>query len=183
MNRAARAVTDEIAAIAERVDAGEIDALCARIASAGRIVLHGCGREGLQMRGLAMRLYQLGLDVGYQGEMTAPPLRTGDLFLASAGPGELSTVTALMRVARKAGATIALITAEPEAPTPRSADLVVTVPAQTMARETERPTSRLAMGSVYEGALFVLGEVIVLDLIERLGVDLAEMRARHTNME
>ena len=182
MTGVAQLVADEIAAVASRVDAGEIDALCARIAGAGRIVLYGCGREGLQMRGLAMRLYHLGLAVGYQGEMTTPPIGAGDLFLASAGPGELSTVTALMRVARKAGATTALITAEPEAATPREADTLVTIPAQTMASD-DRPTSRLAMGSVYEGALFVLGEVIVLELIERLGVDLAEMRARHTNVE
>jgi 6-phospho-3-hexuloisomerase len=39
------------------------------------------------------------------------------------------------------------------------------------------------MGSVYEGALFVLFEVMVLKLKEMLAVSPEAMRARHTNME
>ncbi len=39
------------------------------------------------------------------------------------------------------------------------------------------------MGSVYEGALFVLFEVMVLKLKAVLGVQAEVMRARHTNME
>ena len=52
--------------------------------------------------GLIMRLHHLGLRVAMQGDMAAPPLAQGDLFLCSAGPGELATVTALMQVARDA---------------------------------------------------------------------------------
>ena len=32
-------------------------------------MLYGCGREGLQMRGLAMRLYHLGLQANMVGDM------------------------------------------------------------------------------------------------------------------
>ena len=39
------------------------------------------------------------------------------------------------------------------------------------------------MGSLYEGALFVVFEVMVLKLRDRLGVTPDEMRANHTNME
>ena len=41
----------------------------------------------------------------------------------------------------------------------------------------------LPMGSVYEGALFVLFEVMVLKLKAALGVSAEAMRANHTNME
>ena len=44
-------------------------------------------------------------------------------------------------------------------------------------------TSVLPMGSVYEGALFLLFEVMVLQLREILGVTPDAMRARHTNLE
>jgi 6-phospho-3-hexuloisomerase len=43
--------------------------------------------------------------------------------------------------------------------------------------------SALPMGSLYEGALFLLFEVMVLDLRDRLGIQPETMRARHTNME
>ena len=39
------------------------------------------------------------------------------------------------------------------------------------------------MGSLFEGALFVLFEVMVLKLIRRLQVSPEAMRANHTNLE
>jgi 6-phospho-3-hexuloisomerase len=41
----------------------------------------------------------------------------------------------------------------------------------------------LPMGSLFEGALFVLFEVMVLKLKARLGVTAKAMRANHTNLE
>jgi len=177
------AAAGEVAAAALRVDADALSAAAARIAAAGRIALCGCGREGLMMRALAMRLHHLGLAVGVVGEMTAPPVGPGDLLLASDGPGRLATVAALAATARAAGAGVILFTAEPAAAVAAAADLVVAIPAQTMARDRDRPDSALPMGSVYEGALFLAGEALVLDLRERLGVAPAAMRARHANLE
>jgi 6-phospho-3-hexuloisomerase len=174
----------ELSAVTSRIDAGEIDAALATIARARRIVLYGCGREGLQLRGFAMRLHHLGLHIAMQGDMAAPPVEAGDLLIVSAGPGELSTVTALMRVAREAGAEVLFLTAEPGAASAGLATEVLTIPAQTMARDQgPGATSVLPMGSVYEGALFLLFEVMVLRLRDRLGVTPDEMRARHTNLE
>jgi 6-phospho-3-hexuloisomerase len=173
----------DLSAVAARLDPAAIDAACACIAGAGRIVLYGCGREGLQLRGFAMRLHHLGLRVAMQGDLAAPPVGPGDLLIVSAGPGELSTVTALMRVARDAGAGVLFLTAEPATPSARLATQVLPIPAQTMARDRGPATSVLPMGSVYEGALFLLFEVMVLRLRDRLGVTPEAMRARHTNLE
>lgn len=178
----ARAALAELAAVMDRLDQKDVDRAVTMISDAGRIVCYGCGREALQIRGLAMRLFHLGLDVAMQGDMTTPPLGEGDLFLCSAGPGELSTVTALMDVAKRAGASILFLTAEPDAPAARLADHVLVIPAQTMARDIGG-TSVLPMGSLYEGAMFVLFEIMVLSLKARLGVTSEAMRARHTNME
>lgn len=173
----------ELADVAGRVDPAALDRAAAMIAGAGRVMLYGCGREGLMMRALAMRLHHLGLDVAMQGDMTAPPLGPGDLFLCSAGPGELATVSALMGVAQGAGARVLMVTAEPDMPAPRRADALLVIPAQTMARDQSAPTSVLPMGSLFEGAMFLVFEMLVLDLGQRLGVTAGDMRARHTNME
>jgi 6-phospho-3-hexuloisomerase len=39
------------------------------------------------------------------------------------------------------------------------------------------------MGSVFEGAMFLIFELLVLALRPRLGESLETMRARHTNLE
>ena len=62
--------------------------------------------------------------------------------------------------------------------------LILHLPAQTMANDQgDSATSVLPMGSLYEGALFVLFEVMVLKLMAKLNVSGEAMRANHTNVE
>ncbi len=68
------------------MDEATLEPVVRAIAGARRTMLYGCGREGLMMRALAMRLHHLGLEVCVQGDMTAFPLGPGDLFLCAAGP-------------------------------------------------------------------------------------------------
>src|SRR5271157_2440988 len=68
-----------------------LDGLIEEIVKAKRIVVFGLGREGLQMRGFAMRLFHMGRSVAVWGDMTAPHVAKGDLLIVSAGPGDLPT--------------------------------------------------------------------------------------------
>ncbi len=172
----------ELVDVAARLDEAALEPTVRAIADARRTMLYGCGREGLMMRALAMRLHHLGLDVCMQGDMTAFPLGPGDLFLCAAGPGTLPTASALCRVARTAGARVIVVTAQPEGATAALADELLVIPAQTMASDLGG-ASVLPMGSLFEGAMFLVFEVLVLRLRETLGETAATMRARHTNME
>ncbi|MCG6904745.1 MAG: SIS domain-containing protein [Rhodobacter sp.] len=183
MKAAFKSACAELSLLSDLFDWPDVDAACRMIAQADKIVAYGCGREGLQMQGFAMRLHHLGCKVAMQGDMTTPPLGPGDLFITTAGPGALSTVTALMQTAHDAGAEILFLTAQPDTPAAALASRTLRVPAQTMANDTTEPTSTLPMGSLYEGAMFVLFEVMVLRLIDLLGETPASIRARHTNME
>lgn len=154
------------------------------LAGAGRIACYGVGREGLMMRALAMRLYHLGLDAHVVGDMTTPPLGPGDMLMVSAGPGHFSTVAALCGVATTAGTHVICVTAEPDGAVPRAADMVLHIPAQTMAADQGAAvTSILPMGSLYEAVMFLVFELLVLDLRDRLGIAPDAMRANHTNLE
>jgi 6-phospho-3-hexuloisomerase len=175
---------DEIRDVLAKIDDNAVDAAVAMIADANKVVVFGGGREGLQIRGLAMRLFHMGLQASVVGDMTTPAIGEGDLFLVTVGPGEISTALALLDVAKKAGATILFITAQPEGRGAKFADRVLVLPAQTMADDRGgAKTSVLPMGSLYEGCLFVLFEIMVLKLKDLLKVDTEAMRARHTNLE
>jgi 6-phospho-3-hexuloisomerase len=115
--------------------------------------------------------------------MTTPPIGPGDLFLVTVGPGEISTALALVNVAKTAGAKVLAITAQPQGRVPQLADEVLVLPAQTMANDQGDEVSLLPMGSVYEGALFLLFEVMILKLKASLGITAEVMRANHTNLE
>lgn len=178
-----RTALSELGAVFDRIDDASVDAAVAAIADARRIALYGVGREGLAIRGFAMRLFHLGLAATVVGDMTTPPVGAGDLLVVSAGPGDFSTVAALMGVARTAGAETLVVTARADGAAAVRADHVLVVPAQTMADDQGVATSVLPMGSLYEGAQFVLFEIMVIKLRERLGIDRLVMRANHTNLE
>lgn len=166
------------------LDPHQLDELVREIAGAKTIVLYGVGREGLMMRALAMRLYHMGLDAHVVGDMSAPPVGSGDLLIVSAGPGGFSTVNGLLGVAKGAGARTACVTAQPEGDAPKASDRVLVIPAQTMADDqSPDPASILPMGSLFEGAQYLVFELLILHLREHLGIDPEAMRARHTNLE
>jgi 6-phospho-3-hexuloisomerase len=183
MMDAARLAADEIGHAAAGVDPAAFDTLARAIAGARAIVLHGAGREGLMMRALAMRLHHLGKAAHVWGDMAMPPVDMGDLVLVSCGPGDLPTVQALVNVARRSGAQTACVTAQPLGPTPAACDMILTIPAQTMADDHGPGASILPMGSVFEGAMFVVFEMLVLRLVDLLGQTPDTIRARHTNLE
>jgi 6-phospho-3-hexuloisomerase len=173
----------ELTDVINRIDPVQVEALIEFLTKANRVVLYGVGREGLMMKALAMRLYHVGLDAHVVGDMTTPPVGKGDVLVVSAGPGYFSTVASLLGVARNAGATTICFTAQREGKVPQRADLVVVLPAQTMADDTTVPTSFLPMGSLYEGVQYLFFEYLVLMLAEHIGMTSEQMRRNHTNLE
>jgi 6-phospho-3-hexuloisomerase len=174
---------DELATVFRRLDQRPVEEAVEAIATARRIALFGLGREGLQIRGFAMRLFHLGMAASVVGDMTTPAVGPGDLLILSIGPGYVSMLHALLTTAREAGARTLVVTAQPSGRSPREADLVLTIPAQTMADDRGPATSVLPMGSLFEGAEYILFEIMLLMLRDRLGVSPETMRANHTNLE
>ncbi len=75
------------------------------------------------------------------------------------------------------------MTAQPKGRCPQAADHVLAIPAQTMANDSGQDLSVLPMGSLFEGAQYVLFECMILKLRDRLGTDAEKMRSNHTNLE
>jgi 6-phospho-3-hexuloisomerase len=174
---------DDLARVFDRLDDDAVTRAVEEIAGARRVALYGVGREGLQIKGFCMRLFHLGRQASMVGDMTTPHLGAGDLLIVSAGPGQFSTVSALMGVAKRDGARTLVVTAQPGGECAKAADLVLAIPAQTMADDSGPSTSVLPMGSLFEGAQYILFEVMILKLRDWLGVTPEAMRANHTNME
>jgi 6-phospho-3-hexuloisomerase len=179
----AKSALNDAARVIERLDGNSFEAFAQAIAGAKIIALHGLGREGLQMKGLAMRLFHLGLDAHVVGEMSTPPVGAGDLLVCSAGPGDFASIAALTRIAKDAGARTAIVTAQPASKLARNADHVLHIPAQTMADDQGANTSVLPMGSLFELSQMLVFELLVLRLREIKGETAASMRKRHTNLE
>src|SRR5205823_2985289 len=122
------------------------------------------------------------LDVHYVGEMTCPAIGSGDLLVLSCGPGRISMVEALAGVAKRDGARLLYLTAQPQRSPAEDADRTIHVTAQTMA-DDRASGAVLPMGSAYEIALFVLVDLITNRVRCRRSEAVDELRSRHTNLE
>eukprot|EP01018_Ginkgo_biloba_P008086 Gb_14209 [translate_table: standard] len=125
------------------------------MASGVQIVVHGVGREGMIMKGMAMRLFHLGLNNSCVGEITTPSFE------------------------------VLLLTAQPTRITSQFAYDVALVSTQTMVDDQVAHDSCfvLPMGSLYEGALFVVFEMVILRLTSALSQIAETVQSKHTNLE
>lgn len=183
LNAAAARAVAEVGAVLDLAVPQQVHAMSGPLLGANRIALCGVGREGLMIKSLAMRLHHLGLDAHVVGDMTTPPVGADDLLIVSAGPGQLSTVEALIKVAADAGAATMCITATPDGPTVQRADHIIHLQAQTMATDQGGGDSVLPMGSLFEAAQFLFFELVILHLRDTMDLSADEMRANHTNLE
>jgi 6-phospho-3-hexuloisomerase len=176
-------MVDELRDVFLAIAPSGVEVLLNRLAAARKVFTYGVGREGLVLRSFCMRLFHMGLDAHVVGDMTTPHLGAGDLLVTSSGPGYFSTVAALMGVTHKDGGKVVIITANPQADLPKQADDVVVIPGQTMAGGGGERASIQPMGSLYEQAMWLLFDYVVLRLAERLKLGFADMSHRHTNLE
>ena len=177
-----QAIVRELAAVMERIDGGEWEALCDAILAARRVFVAGAGRSGLAVRAFAMRLMHLGLTACVCGETTTPSAGEGDLLLILSGSGETGGLPGAAKKAKSLGCRVALITVRRSSTIGDLADCVVTVPAPTPKAE-HGFRSIQPMGSLFEQSSHLLLDAAVLRLMERMGVDEAAMYARHANLE
>lgn len=172
----------EIEAPLLAMDDDAVQRLADDVLAARRIVIFGMGRELLMLKAFGMRLVHHGLEAHIAGDVTALPVFSGDLVILSIGMGDLDMHRAMAGLARKSGARLLVLTAQPNEVIPQMADAVIVVPAQTMANDAGSD-SILPMGTVYEIALLVYLDLVTVKIRELTGQSLEEIRARHTNLE
>ncbi len=176
-------VVDETTEVLRHIDEASVMKLVDGIVRAEKVFLFGQGRTGCVTRAFAARLMHLGIDVHFVGDTTAPPITSKDLCLVNSGTGKTRFSYHAMEAARETGATTATMTAHPQARIAKMADIVVRIPAPTKGEEFGPRTSRQPAGSLFEQALFVVLEALVLVLMERLGGTNRDMLKRHANIE
>jgi 6-phospho-3-hexuloisomerase len=178
-----KSILDEHRKVYEKVDLSKVQDLMELISKAKRIFLMGVGREGLATRGFAMRLMHMGKETHWVWDDTTPEVGPGDLFILTSGSGEIGHIHYVAEQAKAAGANIAVVTGTRSGKTPALADTVLWVPAHVFKGTDDVVPSDQPMGNLFEQTLFVLFDIIVMLLMEKLKVSKAEMVARHRNVE
>ena len=147
------------------IDQKEIDAMVEAIAAAKRIYVAGWGRAGNVIKLMSMNCSQLGLKTFVVGDNSTPSIHEGDLLIIGSGSGETDTMKILAEQAKQHGATLALVSGNPESTMGKLADLNIKVPA-----------------SFYQ-VVPMLNDCIMSQLADKLGVTFADVMYNHNNLE
>ena len=131
------------------------------------------------MRALGMRLMHLGKTVYVVGETTTPSIAATNLLILGSSSGRTASLLAVAEMARHQGAQILLFTTDATSPLAELADHRIVIPApSSLGKGSLQP-----MGSLFEQALLILCDSLILRLMQRTGVDAAQMLERHANLE
>lgn len=185
LHRVIEQVVEELAICVRQVSVEELVQAGALIEAAPRIFVAGAGRSGLCMRSFAMRLMHLGKTIYIVGETTTPSIVTGDLLILGSGSGRTASLVAMTDQARRQGAKILIFTATISSPLANLADHHVIIPAPMPKSSSEGvgPSSIQPMRTLFEQALLIVSDALVLGLMQQMGIDAAQMSERHANLE
>ena len=178
-----KTITQELAQVFEKIEASQSEKFIEAIDNAKRIILIGAGREGLSTRAFTMRLMHMGLDAHWIWDDTTPSIGVGDLLIATSGCGEIGHIHYVVEKAKKQGAGIALVTGDPYKKTAQLADLILFVPASVYLGSADVVSSVQPMGNLFEQALLITFDMIVMALRDKKGITPGDMEKMHRNLE
>jgi len=179
----ASTVLHELGRVFEKINEKDVDDFTEAIIEAKRIFVVGAGREGLSSRAFAMRLMHMGREVHWVWDDTTPNVEAGDLLIANSGSGKVASVYNVAYLAKKAGALVITITANPEGKIARISEVAVHLPGEVWGPGKDVVSSIQPMGCLFEQSLLILHDVMVLMLMEKMGVTASQMTKRHRNVE
>lgn len=180
----ARVILSELRAVFERLDGAEGKKFLDRIVRSKRVYVTGQGRSGLIVKTFAQRLMHLGLTVHVADEITTPRIGPGDVLIACSGSAATRITQDSMSSALEAGAGVVLVTACPDGPMADFADLLVHLSAGRAGEKADgKVRSRQPQRSLFEQALLLYFDAVVMALRDQLRVHDDQMARRHTNIE
>ena len=174
-------VIRELKDVLSEVKKEEIESFIKEILKARQIQVFGMGRVGFGMRAFAMRLIHLGFSTSFVYETTTPNIGEGDLLIE--GCACTSICAEVIKLAKKANAKVAVITAHPESDIARMADLTIKLKGQVLEGGKGEIPSIQPMATLFEQSLLIFLDLITLLLMERTKQTSSDMAKRHTNLD
>ncbi len=159
----------------------EIEKLLDEISKAKKVQVFGMGRMKCAVRAFTMRLMHMGLDAHVVYDTTCPNIGKGDLLIVNCGCTAVGLV--VIKLAKKAGASVCVITAHPESEAGQLADFTVRLRAQVNPGNPDELPSFQPMAACFEQSIFLLEDILIMMLMDKMKISPKDMERRHTNVD
>ena len=170
-------IVNEVKKILAAIDENLVDKAIELFFEAKNIFVYGAGRSGLVAKAFAIRLVHLGFPTFVIGETITIPVKKNDLVILISGSGETIPVAMTAEIARRLGAKIISITANPDSHIARFADLPIIL------KVGAKKADLAPLGTLFEASAWIFLDGIIAELMEKKGEDEESMRKRHATLQ
>ena len=177
----AKKVIEEHEKVLLDVKDNEVQKLLDAIAEAKCIQVFGMGRMKCAVRAFVMRLMHMGFDAHVVYNTTCPNIGPDDLLIVNAACTTIGYT--VMGFAKKLGAKVVAITANPKSKAAQLCDFTVSLRGQVHGGRDYEITSIQPMAALFEQTIFVFEDIIIQLLMKKLNITAEEMAKRHTNLD
>lgn len=168
----------------DALDEAQVERLIDELLKPGRRVLCvGLGRVLISMKAWVKRLRHMNIDLNYVGAESEEPIGKGDLLIVASASGESLFPVAIAKKAKQLGATVLYLGCTPTSSADELADLHVLLRGRTKFTPADDPVSIQPMSTLFEQQLYLLCDMITLEIMDRLGWDEKTVKERHANLE
>ncbi len=182
--RSTALILEELGAALSRLDEQTYEVFLQELMTPGRrILLMAVGRVMISLKAWVKRLAQLDIDINYVGSENEMPLHQGDLLIVGSSSGESALPVQIASIAKKIGAKVAYVGCSPQSTVAGLADTKLILLGRTKFGAETEFQSRQPMSTLFEQQLFLLCDVIALDIMQRRGWTEEDIKSRHANME
>ena len=191
----ANIIIDEISNILLNIPQSQTYNLINQIIKANRIFLIAIGRVNLALQCFGKRLSHLGCKVELVGSLTEKPASKKDLLIVASGSGESIIPLHISKKAKSVGCKILHITSAKKSSIRNIADYVVELKAPTKIvskikfkeslsdSASKTKLSIQPMSTLFDQALHIYGDIVSMQIIEKLRINKINLWKNHSNLE
>lgn len=176
-------ILNELKKTLDKVSNKEFDEALELVLGSEKNFVLALGRAGFAIKSFGMRLMHVGKEAYVVGETITPNFEAGDLLVIVSGSGETKQFLQMAEKAQRFGGKVLTITGNGQSTLANLADWKVVIPAPTKDINESQFTSIQPMASLYEQSVLLLGDAIILGLMEKSDKANEEMFKKHSNLE
>ena len=167
-----------------KIEEGQLDGLVEALINPGcRVLCIGVGRVMISMKAWVKRLRHLEIDINYVGAETEEAVGPGDLVLVASASGESIVPVQIARKAQSVGASVFYIGCTPDSSVDLVADQRLYLSGRTKFSGADNVVSIQPMSTLFEQQLYLLGDVVALEIMKRRGWTEDDVKHHHANLE
>lgn len=184
------AVLQEIDEVLTSVDENKLNEMVDAITANKdlKIFGYGAGRMGSGLKAFVMRLNHLGIKASFFGDNYVPPMNSNDIFICCSNSGTTKSVVNILEIFKsKANGKVISFVGNENSKMAELSDIAIKFKTcnggLNSADDPSKINSIQPMTTLTEQAMFILFDIIVMKIIDKLNININDTKQFHSNIE